>query len=210
MTSIAFASPEEPLREIALPEANQDGRVALERTLAARRSIRDFLPGAMTPAELAQLLWAGQGITAPSGLRSAPSAGALYPLELHVALGAVEFLPAGVFRYDPSRHSLEPLGAGDRRPQLARAAGSQTWIRDAAAVIAVAAVARHTASKYGERGRRYVYLEAGHIAQNICLQAAALSLGATPVGAFEDHEIKLLLGLASEAEPIYLLPVGRR
>ena len=210
MRQSTFADPEQPLRAVELQEPDQEGRLTLEETLAQRRSVRDFARGSLTLAELSQLLWAGQGITNRSGYRTAPSAGALYPLELYAAVGGVESLPAGVFRYRPSKQLLEPVGAGDRRAALSRAALSQTWIAESAVVIAVTAVARRTTWKYGERGRRYVYLEAGHVAQNICLQAVSLGLGVTPVGAFKDDEVKAVLALAAEAEPIYLLPVGRR
>ena len=210
MRQSTFADPEEPLRDVELQAPDQGGRLALEKTLAQRRSVRDFARGSVTLAELSQLLWAGQGITSRSGFRTAPSAGALYPLELCAAVGRVESLPVGVYRYSPSKQLLEPLGAGDRLTALSRAALSQTWIAESAVVIAVTAVARRTTWKYGERGRRYVYLEAGHVAQNICLQAVSLGLGVTPVGAFKDDEVKAVLALAAEAEPIYLLPVGRR
>lgn len=193
-----------------MPEPHQEGRLTLEAALARRRSIRAFSQGSLTLAEISQLLWAGQGITSPAGYRTAPSAGALYPLELYVAAGQVESLPADVFRYQPSRHKLERVGSGDRRRSLSRAALSQTWIGDSAAIIAVAAIPRRTTSKYGDRGIRYVYMEAGHAAQNICLQAASLGLAATPVGAFRDDEIRDVLQMRPEMEPLYLLPIGRR
>ena len=194
---------------IPLEKPDLDGGLTLHQTLAGRRSIRDFSPQALTLAELSQLLWAGQGITSQSGFRTAPSAGALYPIELYLAVGRVEGVPAGLFRYQHSKHLLLPVELGDHRAPLSRAALSQTWIRDAAVVIAVAAVARRTTRKYGKRGRRYVFMEAGHVAQNICLQATSLGLGSTPVGAFDDDEVKRALELAREAEPLYLLPVGR-
>ncbi len=210
MRQSTFANPEEPLGKVKTLEPDQEGRLPLEKTLAERRSVREFARGSLTLAELSQLLWAGQGITNRLGFRTAPSAGALYPLELYAAVGEVEPLPAGVFRYNPAERLLEPVGAGDRRAALSRAALSQSWIGESAVVIAVAAVARRTTRKYGKRGRRYVYIEAGHVAQNICLQAVSLGLGVTPVGAFEDDEVKAVLALSAEEEPIYLLPVGRR
>jgi len=210
MPPIAFADPDDTRREIALPDPNRAGQLTLEATLAKRRSIRDFSRQPLTSAEISQLLWAGQGITSPMGLRTAPSAGALYPLDLYVAIGHIQSLPQGVFRYDPAKHILQPVGGGDRRDKVSRAALSQTWIADSAAVIAVAATMRRTTRKYGERGVRYAHMEAGHVAQNICLQAAALDLAVTPVGAFRDHEIRHVFEMASDAEPLYLLPVGRR
>lgn len=210
MTEISIAQIDDPPREIALQDPDQAGRLTLEATLAKRRSVREFSQGSLTPAEISQLLWAGQGITSQAGYRTAPSAGALYPLELYVAIGRVESLPAGVFRYQPSKHALEPVGAGDRRRQVSRAALSQAWISDSAAIVAVAAMARRTTRKYGERGLRYIYMEAGHVAQNICLQAVSLDFAVTPVGAFRDDEIRHVLEMGPEAEPIYLLPIGRR
>jgi SagB-type dehydrogenase family enzyme len=117
-------------------------------------------------------------------------------------------LPARIYRYDPRRHQLAPRASGDRRPGLAAAALHQTWIADAPAVVVIAAAYRRTSSKYGERGERYVHIEAGHAAENVCLQAVALSLGTTVVGAFSDAEVKRLLGLG-EKEPLLLIPVGK-
>ena len=207
MTDIALAKPAGPDGEIALPAPDRDGRLTLEATLTKRRSVRNFTPGRLTPAEVAQLLWAGQGITGTAGLRTAPSAGALYPLELIAVVGDVDAMPAGVFSYDPNTHTLARIDDGDRRQHLARAAVSQAWIGDSAVIIAIVAVPQRTTAKYGERGRRYVYLEAGHAAQNICLQAVTLGLAVTPVGAFRDDAVHD--GLGAEAQPIYLLPVGR-
>lgn len=143
-------------------------------------------------------------------MRTAPSAGALYPLELLAVIGDVDSVPAGVYGYAPAKHALTRVGDGDRRGQLARAALSQAWIRDSAVILAIVAVPRRTTVRYGERGRRYIDLEAGHVAQNICLQATALDLAVTPVGAFRDDAVHDLLGLGRQAQPVYLLPVGRR
>lgn len=197
-------------REIALQAPDQDGRLTLEATLATRRSVREYSDGPLTWAEISQLLWAGQGVTNRAGYRTAPSAGALYPLELHVAIGRVESLPSGVYRYRPASHTLEIVGPADRRSEISRAALSQTWIADSAVVVGVAGMSRRITGKYGERGIRYMYMEAGHVAQNICLQAVALGLAVTPVGAFRDDEIRRILEMGSEMDPIYLLPIGRR
>ncbi len=210
MPPIAFADPDDTQREIALPNPDGAGRMTLEAALAKRRSVREFSRGPLTPDEISQLLWAGQGITSPMAFRTAPSAGALYPLDLYIAIGRVDSLPQDVFRYEPGKHTLRRVASGDRRDEVSRAALSQAWIADCAAVIAVTATMRRTTRKYGERGVRYAHMEAGHVAQNICLQAAALNLAATPVGAFRDDEIRQVLQMAPEAEPLYLLPVGRR
>ncbi|MBI3031498.1 MAG: SagB/ThcOx family dehydrogenase [Candidatus Rokubacteria bacterium] len=192
-----------------LPQPRRSGPWSVEGALAERRSVREYTGETLMRADLGQLLWATQGITGPEGLRTAPSAGALYPLEVYVAVGAVEDLPSGVYRYDPSRHALELVASGDRRAELAAAALGQECVQDGAAVIALAAVYRRTTGKYGERGIRYVHMEVGHAAQNMYLQAAALGLGAVVVGAFDDREVKKVMHMGSREEPVCLMPVGR-
>jgi SagB-type dehydrogenase family enzyme len=177
--------------------------MSLEETLFERRSVREFKPTPLTPVEIGQLLWAAQGITHERGYRSAPSAGALYPLELYVAT------PDGIFGYQPQSHHLAVLSDDDVRADLYRAALRQAWVRDAPAVFVLAAVYERTAQKYGgRRSPRYVHLEAGHAAQNLLLEAVALGLGAVPVGAFEDQKVQEVLGLPADHEPLYLIPVG--
>jgi SagB-type dehydrogenase family enzyme len=192
-----------------LPEPRRDSAYALERALAERRSVREFRDAPLQLEELAQLAWAAQGRSAPDGRRTAPSAGALYPLELLVVAGKVQGLAAGIYRYEPSRHRLVQVAAGDRRKSLADAALGQGWIAQSPAILVVAAVERRTTAKYGTRGERYVHLEAGHAAQNALLQAVALGLGATVVGAFGGAEVKAAAALRDEERPLYLIPVGR-
>ena len=182
---------------------------SFEHALAVRRSIREYARTPLTQDELGQLLWAAQGVTTSEGLRTAPSAGALYPLVLDVVVGDVEGLPAGIYRYRPDQHALLWLREGHRRPELREAALGQECVEAAAAVIALAAMYGRTTDKYGDRGIRYVHMEVGHAAQNACLEAAALGLGAVVVGAFDDGPVKRLLGLAREEEPLALIPVGR-
>lgn len=195
--------------EVALPEPAPDGEVSVERALSLRRSVRAFAPEPLPLGSVAQLLWAAQGITHPDGLRTAPSAGALYPLEVHLVAGAVKGLAAGIYRYDPRRHRLVSVRRGDPREGVAEAALGQDWIAEAPAILVLSGVYQRTASKYGERARRYVHIEAGHAAQNVCLQAAARGLGTTVVGAYRDAELARLLGLPEREEPLLLLPVGR-
>jgi SagB-type dehydrogenase family enzyme len=195
---------------IPLPEPRSRGSLSLEATLAARRSVRDFAGGALTLDEMAQLLWAAQGITEPRfGLRAAPSAGALYPLEMICLAGEVEGLAPDVYRYRPAEHTLVPLGGGDRRAALAEAAAGQDWIAAAPCILVLCGVYARTSRKYGERGTRYVHIEVGHAGQNVYLQGRALGLGTTIVGAFRDREVQRLLGLAEDEAPLALLPVGR-
>jgi SagB-type dehydrogenase family enzyme len=196
-------------REVALPKPRLDGEVAVERALALRRSVREFAPEPLPLSSVSQLLWAAQGITDPRGLRTAPSAGALYPLDVYLVAGAVSGLRAGVYRYDPRQHRLSLQSEGDRRAGVAEAALDQDWLAEAPAIVVLAAVYERTARKYGQRSARYVHMEVGHAAQNVYLQAAALGLGTTMVGAFRDAELARAVGLMAPAKPVGLLPVGR-
>ena len=199
----------DPVRRIALPEPDLTGQEPLEGVVARRRSIRDFSHGSMTMVEVGQLLWAAQGVSDPSGLRTAPSAGALYPLELYAIVGASVDLAAGVYHYLPRQHGLELVADGDFRTGFAKAALMQEWAAQAGLVLIVAAAFARTSMKYGERGRRYVAIEAGHAVQNVYLQAVALGLGATEIGAFRDEAVARLVGLPSGEEPVTSVVVGK-
>ncbi len=186
-----------------LPSPRASGKMSLEEALAGRRSVRAFGDTPLTPAEIGQLLWAAQGVTSTDGKRTAPSAGALYPLEIYAVL------PDAVYHYEPKGHTLSVHLAGDRRRALGTAALGQAAASKAPVVIVIAAVNERTARKYGaERTPRYVHLEAGHAAQNVLLQAVALNLGAVPIGAFNDKQVQDALKLPADQQPLYLLPVG--
>lgn len=189
---------------IDLPMPDVSGGGSLTHALARRRSVRAYGPRPLDIADISQLLWAAQGVTSSAGQRTAPSAGALYPLELYLVT------QSGCYHYDPSRHQLEVLDEDDVRAELSRAALSQEAVEQAPAVFVVAAVYRRTEEKYGERAERYVKLEAGHAAQNLLLQAFSLGLGAVPIGAFHDDRVQDVLDLPSDHEPLYLIPVGHR
>jgi SagB-type dehydrogenase family enzyme len=189
--------------KIILPPPDLVGRITLEQALARRRSVREFAAQALSERELSQLVWAAQGVTHPDGLRTAPSAGALYPLELYVATAG------GFYHYDPREHTLELHSEGDLRTALYRASLQQDCVREAPAVFVVAAVYERTERKYGrQRGPRYVHMDAGHAAENVLLQAIALGLGAVPVAAFYDDQVQKALSLPRERQPLYLIPVG--
>lgn len=176
---------------------------SLEESLASRRSAREYSPQALTTEEIGQLLWAAQGITSQEGYRTAPSAGALYPLEVYLATAE------GVFRYDPLQHRLVGSSQDDTRTALHQAALQQEPVLKAPAVFVITAIYARTSLKYGEeRSPRYVHMEAGHAAQNLLLQATALGLGAVPIGAFDDREVQQSLGLPADRQPLYLIPVG--
>lgn len=191
-----------PAVEMALPAPRLEGDVSLEETIASRRSVREFTDEPLSLEEISQLLWAAQGITDPRGLRSAPSAGALYPLELYVAV--VE----GVYHYQTPAHALQVVSEEDQRRALWEAGLRQGALGEAPAIFVIAAVYARTEVKYGERAERYVQLEAGHAAQNILLQAVALEVGAVPIGAFYDDQVQAALHLPSDHHPLYLIPVG--
>lgn len=195
--------PAQPLRSVVLPAPATSSAISVEQALATRRSVREFDGAPLTLGQAGQLLWAAQGITEEGGRgRTAPSAGGTYPLELYVATGE------GLSHYLPDSHALDLLVEGDLRPALAAAALGQEWVGAAPAVFAVVGVVGRTAARYGDRAGRYVDLEAGHAAQNLLLQAVALSLGAVPVGAFDDAAVRGVLGIPGDWTPLYLIPVG--
>ncbi len=196
---------------ISLPEPKTKGEVSLEETIVKRRSIRDFLDKPLSLAQLSQILWAAQGITDPEGFkRAAPSAGALYPLEIYIVIGenGVENLAAGVYHYLPQKHAIEIHQNGDPRHDLASAALGQYFIAEAPASLVIAAEYERTTGKYGERGVRYVHMEVGHAGENIYLQVEALGLGTVVVGAFNDEEVAQILNLPPNYEPLYIMPLG--
>jgi len=202
----AQATGEEVVR---LPEPTRDGQVSLERALGGRRSVRAYRGGPISLAQAAQVLWAAQGITSRDGKRTAPSAGARYPLELHFVAGDVQDLPPGIYRYRPAGHDLVRVVPGDRREDLAAAARGQAFVRGCAAAIVIAAVYGRTAARYGARAERYVHIEAGCAAENALLQVTALDLGAVTVGAFDDGAVKRAALLEPEEEPLVIIPIGR-
>ncbi len=196
---------------IDLPEPSVRGQYSLEESIAQRRSIRDFDPSrSLSLAEISQLLWAAQGTTDNRGFRTAPSAGALYPLEVHLVAGAVKGLLPGIYRYLPHEHRLIRVDEGDKRTALAQAALGQSWVETGAAVIVFSAIYERTTRKYGDRGIRYVHMEVGHAAQNVFLQSVSLRLGTVVVGAFYDHSVKSLLKMRHEEQPLCIMPIGRR
>jgi SagB-type dehydrogenase family enzyme len=193
---------------IRFRKPDAQGGLSVERCIRERRSMREFRDRALTDDELGQLLWAAQGITVVDGKRTVPSAGALYPLELYVACGNVGGLTRGVYRYDAVHHELLLVAPGHQRDKLVGAARGQEWIAGAPAAICIAAAFERTTVKYGNRGRGYVYMEAGHAAESLMLQAVSLGLATTMVGAFDDDEVKRLLHLGAGETPLCLVPVG--
>lgn len=197
------------LVELPLPETT--GAMSVEEAIQRRRSIRSYSDKALTLQDVSQLMWAAQGITDPvEKFRAAPSAGATYPLEVYLIVGdnCVKGLTGGVYHYDPYEHLLDRILEGDLRSSLAEAALRQSWVSQAPIDIVIAAVYERTTGRYGERGIRYVHMEAGHAAQNLCLQATAQGLGVVTVGAFHDDQVQRLLQLPEDQNPLYIIPVG--
>ncbi|HIE23164.1 MAG TPA: SagB/ThcOx family dehydrogenase [Candidatus Korarchaeota archaeon] len=205
--------PEEKPREgeIFLPLPKLEGKVSLEEAIARRRSVREYLDSPLKLDEVSQLLWSAQGITdVKRGFRASPSAGATYPLELYLLVreGGVEGLEAGIYKYDPHRHSIRLVRSGDFSRDLYSAALKQKWVLEAPVNLVITAVYERTTKRYGERGIRYVHMEVGHVGQNVYLQATALNLGSVVVGAFYDEEVKEIIGAPKEV-PLYIIPIGR-
>ncbi|MDD1682195.1 MAG: SagB/ThcOx family dehydrogenase [Methanoregula sp.] len=194
---------------IPLPAPETAGTVSVEEALLYRRSVREYAATPLNSSDISRLLWAAQGRTGSRGFRTAPSAGALYPLEVFVSCTNVSGLPAGLYHYLPESHALEQVSGRDVREDLYKNALFQAPVRDAPAVIIIAADYNRTTQKYGERGIRYVHMEAGHAAENICLQAYALGIGTVTIGAFDDSGVRSVVGLPPEQIPLYLMPVGK-
>ena len=195
---------------IKLPEPKYDSDSSLEENLVRRRSVRDYTDEQLTMEEVSQLLWAAQGMTSDRGFRTAPSAGALYPLEVYLIAGHVKGLTSGVYHYNPKKHELLMVVEGDMRSRLAGAALGQSPVKDGAVSLVFTGVYGRITGKYGDRGIRYVLMEIGHAAQNVCLQATAMGLGSVTIGAFSDQEVGRLLNLSEGEEPLYIIPIGRQ
>jgi len=189
---------------ITLPKPNFDGPISLEKAITARRSWRDFQSQPLTLEQIGQLAWSAQGQDTKSKYRTAPSAGATYPLELFVVN------EQGLFHYLPGKHALEKLTDRDLRSALATAGWGQEFVEAAPLTMVFAAEFDRTTRRYGKRGIRYVYMEAGHAAQNVHLQAEALGLGSVTVGAFDDASVSKVLSLPVNFEPVYMVVVGYR
>ena len=200
-----------------LPSSKTDGDISVEKALANRRSHRHFQDREISTEQLSQILWAAYGVTKPKpgykslrgGLRTTPSAGALYPFEIYVAVGKVQEIKSGLYKYVSEKHKIIRMMEKDVRNELCAAAFGQDMIKKAPVTVIYSAVFSRMTGKYGERGRiRYVCMDLGHSAQNIYLQVQALHLGTCAIGAFMDSEVSQVLQLPANEEPLYLMPVG--
>ncbi|MBM4338230.1 MAG: SagB/ThcOx family dehydrogenase [Deltaproteobacteria bacterium] len=193
------------IKEIRLPKPKEKGSVSIEEALNKRKSVRDYKKASLSIEEVSQLLWSGSGKNLYR--RTAPSAGATYPLEIYLVAGEVEGVEPGVYHYSIARHSLVKIKEQDARREVCRAALEQRMIERAPITIIIAAEYGRTTAHYGQRGIRYVHMEVGHVGQNVSLQAVALNMGTVMIGAFDDQRVKEVLEI--EEEPLYIIPVGK-
>lgn len=209
---------------VQLPAPQYDSRMSVEKAIRLRRSVREYVDSPLSISEISQILWAAQGFTQErkdpprmwnpkyewqGGLRTAPSAGALYPMEIYLLVGNVDGLAKGVYKFIPKNHSLQRVMAVDKRADLCNAALKQASIEKAPAVIVMAGVYERTSFKYGERAERYVHIEVGSIAENVYLQGMTLGIGTVIIGAFYDKDVKSVLRLPEDEHPLAIMPLGK-
>ncbi len=213
MVSLIFSAVTASGAEVVkLPPPAHQGKMSVEEALKKRRTVRSYAQRGLDLAQISQLLWGTDGLSDPRGYRTAPSAGATYPLEVYLVVGerGVSGLPAGLYHYRPESHTLELVQKGDLRGPVARASLHQTWMAEAPVMVILAAEYRRCMARYGERGVRYTDMEVGSASQNLFLQAEALGLAAGIVGAFQDRALQELLKLPPAHQPLLVMPVGYR
>lgn len=194
---------------VYLPKPTYEGNTSIERALKERRSHRKYSDTSLSLEEISQILWSAQGVSEGGRrLRTAPSAGALYPLEIYLIAGKVEGIPKGIYKYSPLTHSIKISQEGDQRQKLLTCC--QPFVRKAPAIIAITGVYDRTAAKYGKRSKQYVHIEAGAAGQNIYLQCESLGIGTTFVGAFIDSRLRSILSLPGDEHPLGIMPLGKR
>lgn len=190
---------------IKLPAPKYTSDTSVEKALLERRSVRSYKPEPLTIPEIAQLLWAAQGITEPKkGMRTAPSARGLYLIEVYLVAGNIINLPAGLYKYIPQGHGLKKVSEGNIKEDLYKAA-SQAQIKNAPVVLLIAGKSTEAGSN-----SQFMYLEAGHVSQNVYLQAESLKLGTVTMAGFKPDDVKKALKLPSDELPIYLMSLGRK
>jgi SagB-type dehydrogenase family enzyme len=198
---------------IKLPQNLFKKSLDLIETLRIRRSVRSYSPESLTLEDLSLLLWASTGIQRKVrgfAFRTAPSAGALYPIETYLVANNVCELEKALYHYDLEGHTLEKLGGGDFTKRISQAALEQKTCMEASVVFVWTAIFERSKWKYAQRAYRYIYLDAGHIAQNLALAATSIGLGSCQIGAFFDDEINQILGVdGTDESAIYLSAVGQ-
>jgi SagB-type dehydrogenase family enzyme len=192
------------MENIKLPAPKYDGSVSVEKALLERRSIRTYKDEPLTLADVSQILWAAQGITDPkTGHRTAPSARALYLLEVYLIPGNVTGLPMGIYKYQPQGHELVKVAEGDFKSKLFQEVG-QAPIKNAPAVLVFSGMSERSTNS------NWMYLEAGHAAQNVYLEAVSLKLGTVVMAGFKDEDVRKALNLSPKEQPIYIMPIGKK
>jgi len=204
---------------IELPDPVYTSNYTIEQTLKERRSTRSFSDEPLTLKEVSQVLWSAYGVTyhqegmpefLRGGFKTAPSAGALYPLEIYLVATNVTDLKKGIYKYKPEGHKLIMINHEDARDELLVSSYYQMMVKEAPANIVYSAIFSRTTEKYGERGReRYVYMDLGHSAENVYLQTVSLNMGTCAIGAFDDLKVRILLNMTAEEEPLYIMPLGK-
>jgi SagB-type dehydrogenase family enzyme len=201
--------------EIKLPLPQLEGKMSVEEALARRRSRRAFKDYPLTLEQVSQLLWSAQGITQKGGIgrtskRTAPSAGGVYPLDIYLVVGKdkVEGLKVGVYHYNPLRHSLTIILEEDRRREISQACLDENQIENAPVSLIITAEFSRLTDRFGENRINFVYMEAGHVAQNIYLQVESLGLGTVSMGGIREEDISQALNLPEQHIPLYVMPVG--
>ena len=198
------------METVPLPQPELTGSVSIEQTLQKRRSVREYAGMPLSLEEIAQLAWSAQGITdKTTGFRTAPSAGATFPIEIYFLISNVNNLDTGIYWYNNRDHALEKIIDGDKRYSLHGVSLHQESIINAPVVMVISGVVARTEQRYGDRALRYVYMEAGHVAQNVYLQGVALDIGTVVIGAFSDQGVQEVLQLDDGEHPLYIMPVGK-
>ena len=193
------------MKEMTLPSAKTTGQMSLEEAIQKRKSVRKYSPKELTVEQVAQILWAANGANPRTKnfiARNVPSAGGVFPMTVYL------LDKNGVYRYQPLNHSLALVKEGDKRKELTEAAFGQGFIKQVPVNLVITADVAKCAQRYGERAQRYTDIEAGHIGQNVSLQAVSLGLGTVMVGAFNDEAVKDVLAIPANESPLYIIPVG--
>lgn len=200
-------------KKIKLPEPKENGKTALDFCIKKRKSIRDFSEEPIDLIQLSYLLWVSTGIQRKEHgyeFRTAPSAGALYPIETYIVVNNVLKLERGVYHYSIKDHTLEEMKLGDFSIKTANGALGQEMCARAAVVFIWTSIFQRSKWKYGQRAYRYIYLDAGHIAENLALASTGLGLGSCQIGALFDDEINEIVDVDGKNEStIYMSVIGK-
>jgi SagB-type dehydrogenase family enzyme len=189
---------------IDLPQPVTDGSISIEKALSERRSVRSYSDKPLSLTDVSQILWAAQGITEPKrGLRTAPSAQASYLMKIYLLAGKVTDISMGMYQYQPLGHRLVKIADGDIKTTLYNAA-PQKPINNAPAAIVITGLSKKAKNPF------WIYLEAGHIAQNICLESVSRNIGTLTMAGFNPEEVKKALKLPDDEQPVYIMPIGRK